>query len=148
MASRSISDLDARIQGGANAVLDAWKEKGFDVLVTCTYRSNEEQDALYAKGRTAPGPRVTNARAGESMHNHRLAIDFVPLVHGKPAWGEEKLFEILARIAQMADPRVKWGGDFVSINDKPHIEWRLPAAGPDGGVAGNTLPGTVEPKQT
>src|SRR5688572_28896255 len=121
MASRLIEDLDPRIREGARSILRAWADAGFVVLITCTFRSKEEQRALYAKGRTAPGPKVTNARPGESLHNFGRAIDFVPLVHGKPAWEEEPLFEILARIAQRADPRVRWGGDFRSIDHKPHL---------------------------
>lgn len=126
MASRSLDDLDPRVREAAHAIIEEWKAKNFDVLITCTLRSMDEQRALYAKGRTAPGRRVTNARPGESQHNYGQAIDFVPLVHGKPDWEDEARFEILARIAQTVDPRVKWGGDFKSINDMPHIEWRLP----------------------
>lgn len=139
MASRSIADLDPEVQEGARLILVEWAAKGFDVLVTCTYRSNAEQDRLYAQGRTAPGNRVTNARAGESLHNFGRALDFVPLVHGKPDWEDEKRFEILARIAQQVDPRVQWGGDFKSINDKPHIQWPRGAA-QHGGLAGSPSP--------
>lgn len=127
MASRSIDDLDARVREGARHITRAWAAKGFDVLVTCTYRSKDEQRALYAKGRTLPGQKVTNARAGQSLHNFGLALDFVPLVHGKPAWNDAELFETLARIAQMADPRVHWGGDWKRFKDRPHLEWPLPS---------------------
>jgi peptidoglycan L-alanyl-D-glutamate endopeptidase CwlK len=40
-------------------------------------RTFEEQDSLYAKGRTSPGKRVTNARGGYSWHNYGLAVDYV-----------------------------------------------------------------------
>lgn len=124
MASRSFSDLDPRIQFDALKVRDAWKDAGLDVLVTCTYRSNEEQDQLYAQGRTAPGKIVTHAQAGQSLHNHRLAIDFVPMVNGKPAWDQDELFEKIARIAQRVDERIAWGGDWsAGKRDMPHIEW-------------------------
>mgnify|MGYP002477972077 CR=1 FL=1 len=45
-----------------------------------TLRTDAEQDALYAIGRTKPGKVVTNARGGESLHNYGLAIDIVLLV--------------------------------------------------------------------
>jgi len=61
----------------------------------------EEQAALYAIGRTAPGKIVTKARPGESYHNHGLAYDWAPL---KPApkdptllvvdWEDETAFRI------------------------------------------------------
>lgn len=45
-----------------------------------TLRTNAEQEALYAIGRTKPGKKVTNARAGQSWHNYGRAIDIVLLV--------------------------------------------------------------------
>lgn len=40
-------------------------------------RTFEDQDELYAQGRTKPGKIVTNARAGDSLHNYGLAVDYV-----------------------------------------------------------------------
>lgn len=40
------------------------------------FRSFEEQDTLYAQGRTKPGPIVTNSKGGQSYHNYGLAVDF------------------------------------------------------------------------
>jgi len=48
-------------------------------LIYCGRRTMEEQAALYAIGRTAPGKIVTKARPGESYHNHGLAYDWAPL---------------------------------------------------------------------
>lgn len=45
-----------------------------------TLRTFKEQDDLFAKGRTTPGPVVTKAKAGLSMHNYGLAIDIVLIV--------------------------------------------------------------------
>lgn len=45
-----------------------------------TIRTFAEQAALYAKGRTVAGKRVTNAGAGLSFHNYGLAFDIVLLV--------------------------------------------------------------------
>ena len=45
-----------------------------------TLRTFAEQNALYAQGRTKPGPIVTNAQAGQSYHNYGLALDIVLLV--------------------------------------------------------------------
>jgi peptidoglycan L-alanyl-D-glutamate endopeptidase CwlK len=57
-----------------------------DILITCTLRTQAEQTALYAQGRTVPGHIVTNAQAGKSAHNWGLALDFVPMINGKPEW--------------------------------------------------------------
>lgn len=78
----------------ASEALKNCRADGIDVLVTCTFRTHAEQEALYAQGRTTPGRIVTNARAGQSSHNFirngrpaSLALDVVPMRHGKPVWG-------------------------------------------------------------
>lgn len=101
MASRKLTDLSPAVEAMAIKFLsdcsdDPWFQRnGISVLITCTYRSGQEQDMLYAQGRTTPGRIVTNAKAGQSWHNavdvHSLpaaeAFDFVPLRAGKPVWG-------------------------------------------------------------
>ena len=101
MASRRIEDLHPDLQPRARRFLERCAERQVDVLITCTWRSNEEQDALYAIGRTKPGKRVTNARGGQSAHNTRIyrgtetvpaarAFDAVPLLYGKPCWEDPR----------------------------------------------------------
>ena len=68
MPSRNIADLDPRLQTLAQDFLDRCKLAGVDVIITQTYRSAAEQDALYAQGRTTPGPIVTKAKSGQSAH--------------------------------------------------------------------------------
>lgn len=101
MASREIRHLSPEMQVLYNKFhdkvrRDTWLLKnGISWLLTCTYRSSEEQTQLYAQGRTKPGPIVTNAKPGESDHNITTAsgvpaaeaFDGVPLRHGKPIWG-------------------------------------------------------------
>lgn len=132
MASRSILDLDPRVQDRANAILDAWRIAGYPVLVTCTLRTNEEQAETWAQGRTKPGKIVTHARPGESYHNPvdgfgARAMDVVSLVGGKPDWrNTSPTWGELSRIAKVADPTVVWGGDWSpGKRDLPHYEWHL-----------------------
>lgn len=62
----------------------------------CGRRLFEEQDALYAQGRTTPGPIVTAASGGLSFHNYGLASDwdyfpngvYTPLTSTDPLWQE------------------------------------------------------------
>ncbi len=93
MPSRRIEDLHPDLQPLCRAFLAQAAAQGIDVLITCTYRSNAEQNALYAQGRTTSGPIVTRAKGGQSAHNFMLegkpaakAFDVVPLVNGKPQW--------------------------------------------------------------
>ena len=92
--SRSLNDLHPDAFQLVENFLARVDNLGIDLLVTCTFRSDAEQELLYAQGRTAPGKIVTWARAGESKHNSMLngrpasrAIDVVPLRHGKCVWG-------------------------------------------------------------
>lgn len=47
------------------------------VRIAEAFRTWQEQDAIYAKGRTAPGAIVSYAKGGDSMHNYGLAVDIV-----------------------------------------------------------------------
>jgi peptidoglycan L-alanyl-D-glutamate endopeptidase CwlK len=94
MSSRKITDCHPLLQPLVQQFMENCIRARVDVLVTNTWRSDAEQDALYAQGRTKPGKIVTNARAGQSAHNYvlnglpaALAIDIVPMRHGKPVWG-------------------------------------------------------------
>jgi peptidoglycan L-alanyl-D-glutamate endopeptidase CwlK len=105
------------------------------VRVVQGLRTFPEQDALYAKGRTVPGPRVTNSKAGQSYHNYGLAIDFA-LLYDKDkngsfetlSWdqlvdfdrdGEKDWMEV---VEVFEEAGFFWGGRFVSIKDNPHFE--------------------------
>lgn len=46
------------------------------IRVTSGFRSIEEQNKLYAQGRTTKGKIVTNAKGGESMHQYGIAFDY------------------------------------------------------------------------
>jgi peptidoglycan LD-endopeptidase CwlK len=99
--SRLLTDLRPEFQSLAQAWLDDCKAAGLNILITCTLRPNEEQDALYAQGRTTPGHIVTNAKAGQSAHNYGLALDFVPIVNGKAEWtGKDPAWEQAISIAE------------------------------------------------
>lgn len=134
MASRSLFDLAERLRPLANQFLLACEAEGIEILVTCTYRSKEEQAALYAKGRTIPGPRVTNAKPGESRHNKvdsdgqpaAEAFDVVPLVHGKAVWSTEgddgKLWEEIGAIGESLG--LEWAGHWTHFKEFPHFQLR------------------------
>jgi peptidoglycan LD-endopeptidase CwlK len=53
-------------------------DEGITIVVVQGLRTVEQQDHLYAQGRTMPGKIVTNARGGHSWHNFGLAVDCAP----------------------------------------------------------------------
>ena len=121
MADRNIDDLLPVVAAAAHAALDECKAKGLDVLVTCTYRSNVEQDALYAQGRSKPGTVVTNAKAGQSMHQYRCAIDIVPMVNGKPEWsGRSPVWQQIATVFKKHG--FEWGYEWKRFKEMPHFQ--------------------------
>ena len=107
-------------------------QNGLDYKVICGTRTFEEQAALYAKGRTAPGPKVTNAKPGSSMHNFGLAIDCgvfkgkVYMDGSTPA--DAKLADLMHKHASTlcAKHKLRWGGNFKSLYDAPHFEYDTP----------------------
>jgi peptidoglycan L-alanyl-D-glutamate endopeptidase CwlK len=106
------------------AFVAAMSKAGSPVKCTDGYRSIEEQNRLYAQGRTKPGRIVTKAKGGESPHNYHLGRDYCFLLpHGAVSWnGDWKLFGRTAKACGLM-----WGGSFRSISDKPHLEltsWR------------------------
>ncbi|TCI57922.1 M15 family peptidase [Exiguobacterium sp. SH5S13] len=113
---------------GESFVRLAYSCLGLEVRLTSGYRSADEQNALYAQGRSKPGQVVTNAKAGQSYHNYGLAVDFV-IIHdnradydlsadhnksGEPDWQE------LGELGKALG--FEWGGDWRSFPDYPHLQ--------------------------
>ena len=95
--------------------------QGIQVIITSTYRSSEEQDRLYAQGRTAPGNVVTNARGGSSFHNWKVALDFCPVKNGVAQWNDKALFTKIGIIGESCG--FEWGGRWTSFLDLPHLQY-------------------------
>ena len=98
-------------------------------------RTIDEQNDLYAQGRTKPGAIVTKAKGGSSYHNYGLAIDFA-LMYDKDgngtyetlSWdiktdfdrdGKADWMEVVSAFKAKG---FTWGGDFKTIEDDPHFE--------------------------
>ena len=120
--SRSLDDLIPPARVRVQAFLDAAKAAGIDLLVTSTYRDNASQDALYAQGRTKPGKIVTNAKAGQSWHNYRCAVDVVPIVAGKPRWDvKDEVWQQVGKLGKAAG--LEWAGDWKRFKEYPHFQY-------------------------
>lgn len=98
-------------------------------------RTIDEQNALYAQGRTKPGNIVTNARGGSSYHNYGLAIDFAILVdkdgngtYDEVSWDIKKdndrdgTADWLEVVKVFEAAGWEWGGRWASIKDYPHVQ--------------------------
>lgn len=102
-----------------------------------TLRTNQEQDALYAQGRTKPGKIVTNAKGGQSYHNYGLALDIVLLkdtdgngTFDKASWETNVDFDGDGVADWIEVVKIfklygwEWGGDW-RFQDKPHFQKTL-----------------------
>lgn len=113
----SISHLYPPFEARIDALLKAAHEEGLDVGLHTGFRSWEEQDRLYAQGRTTKGNKVTNAKGGQSWHQYGIAADIVFREKGKWSWSPkhdwDRLDEIGISLGLVKGP--KW--------DRPHFEW-------------------------
>jgi peptidoglycan L-alanyl-D-glutamate endopeptidase CwlK len=120
--SRSLDELAPPVKERVENFLNLCKENNIDLLVTSTYRDNESQQALYAQGRTTAGKVVTNAKAGDSWHNWRCAVDVVPLVNGKPNWdGSNPVWTKIGELGNQAG--LEWAGNCKTFKELAHFQY-------------------------
>lgn len=108
---------EAYLRGKAK--LDAAK---IDTVVTCTYRTAEQQAELYAQGRTTKGPKVTNAKPGQSFHEYRVAFDIYPIVNGKIDFAG-KYLDVWHKMADIFKSEgFEWAGEWKTFKEMPHFQ--------------------------
>jgi peptidoglycan L-alanyl-D-glutamate endopeptidase CwlK len=88
---------------------------GITLRFAQTYRSPAEQHALFLKR-----PKVTNADAYQSNHNYGLAFDIVILKNGVAKWRVDANWMKVVNFFKSKG--WKWGGDWRSFKDYPHLE--------------------------
>jgi peptidoglycan L-alanyl-D-glutamate endopeptidase CwlK len=107
-------------------VSDMLIASGIYIRVVQAMRTVEEQNDLYAQGRTAPGKIVTNCRGGYSWHNFGCAVDCVPSERGPdqpfdPDWNESH-----PQWRKMVDAATSLGlndgADWRTFKDFPHFQ--------------------------
>lgn len=148
--SRDIDKLRADVADNCRVFLAICKEEGLPVLVTQTVRDAEYQAALYAQGRTKPGSIVTNQKT-PSFHSEKagLAFDICKNVKGHE-YDDLAFFNRCGEIGQKVG--FSWGGDWLSLQDKPHFQWdaggKYTAAMVRAGKLPPAMPKYVEVKKT
>jgi peptidoglycan L-alanyl-D-glutamate endopeptidase CwlK len=116
-----MSDLNPKVAAMCSEFVNRCKAQGIDVIITSTYRDGEAQDKLYAQGRTEPGKKVTNAKAGQSYHNWHVAFDFVPIVGGKAIWNDDTLWTKCGEIAEGVG--LEWAGRWTKFKETAHCQY-------------------------
>lgn len=93
----SIDELNDKTKEALTLFLRIAKDKGLNVVVTETYRTQERQDYLYSLGRTAEGSVVTWTK--NSRHTKRNAFDIAKNVAGHE-YDDVEFFRKCAEIAK------------------------------------------------
>lgn len=135
--SRLITDLDPDIQALCLEHVKLCAAEGIICIVTQTYRTAAEQQALYDRGRVSPGLIVTHAPPGHSFHEYRRAYDLAIKSFAGDKTPHDLYdgpWHIVGELGERAG--LEWGGRW-KHPDMPHFEhwggktlaeWR--AAGP------------------
>ncbi|NML18800.1 M15 family metallopeptidase [Azohydromonas caseinilytica] len=122
-ASRQWELLDPAFSQRLLLVFKLMRERhGYDMVLVEGYRSPQRQAAL-----AALGPSVTRAGPYESYHQHGLAADCAFLRAGKVVISERdpwamKGYALYGEVARSLG--LTWGGDWRSLKDYGHVEWR------------------------
>ena len=118
--SRDRSLLHPVVRSAVERLEEECQRQGLRLLITDCVRTQAEQAALYAKGRTQPGGIVTNVQYPNSAHNWGVAVDFCQNIRGQE-YSDVSFFQNVATIAKHLG--FAWGGDWTSFRDMPHLEW-------------------------
>ena len=127
-SSKGIDSLLPEVAAAAQRALDNCAKAGFKVIITQTYRSPKDQEVLYLKGRQGKvGEKiVTNARAWQSYHQFRLAIDIVPSLRGQLIWNprtneEWSIWNGVA--AFFKNEGFSWSKEWKTFKELAHFQW-------------------------
>ena len=119
---RDITKLHPELQTKLALLKSECAKNGLQIGISECVRTVEEQNALYAKGRTTGGSIVTNAKGTSysSMHQWGVAFDFYRN-DAKGAYADsDNFFSKVGAIGQSIG--LEWGGAWKSIKDKPHFQ--------------------------
>lgn len=127
---RDITQLHPELQKKIAQLQEVCAKNGIAIGISECLRTAAEQDALYAKGRTAAGSIVTNCKGStySSMHQWGVAFDFYLImdVDGDGKTSDDAfndatgLFEKVGKLGQSIG--LEWGGGWKSPVDKPHFQ--------------------------
>lgn len=125
-----LTGLHPVLMESANALIQRSYARGVSIVITQGLRTIAEQNALYAQGRSKPGPIVTNARGGTSYHNYGLAFDFSLLLPDGHhiSWNmnrdgdKDKLDDWQEVVLEAKQLGLEWGGDWNSFRDYSHLQ--------------------------
>lgn len=121
-AEPKLKELHPVLADKARQLIEKAYKEGIWLIITQGFRSIEEQNALYAQGRSKPGKIVTDAKGGYSYHNYGLAFDFAILnKDGSVDWTVDEQWKRVGAIGKSLG--LEWGGDWKALPDYPHFQY-------------------------
>lgn len=120
-SERNIATLLPQVQPLARALVESAAAVGIAIKIISGTRSYDEQNALYEQGRSKPGRIVTNARGGYSNHNFGIAFD-IGVFEGGRYLDESPAYKAVGAIGMKLG--LEWGGNWKTIQDEPHFQFR------------------------
>ncbi len=120
-SEKNLATLEPQTARLVRELVRRLQAEGSNFKVTSGTRTWAEQTKLYAQGRTAAGPKVTNARAGQSWHNFGVAADLTAFDKSgkRPKWDGAE-YDRMGAIAQ--ELGLEWGGSWRKFKDRPHVQ--------------------------
>lgn len=119
-SEKYIKTLNPKVQPLARELIERATAKGIHVKIICGHRTYEEQNELYAQGRSKPGLIVTKAKGGHSLHNFATAFDIgIFSANGKEYIDESPDYKKVGEIGE--ELGLEWGGNW-SFVDEPHFQ--------------------------
>jgi peptidoglycan L-alanyl-D-glutamate endopeptidase CwlK len=120
-SERTIATLLPQVQPLARALIESAAAIGIAIKIISGTRTFAEQDALYEQGRTKSGRIVTNARGGYSNHNFGIAFD-IGVFEGGRYLDESPAYKAVGALGMKLG--LEWGGNWKTIQDEPHFQFR------------------------
>ena len=120
-SEKILATLLPEVQPYARALVTKAAQHGITIKILSGLRTYEEQNELFAQGRTKPGRTVTNARAGFSNHNFGIAFD-IGIFEGTKYLDESPTYKAIGILGM--DLGLEWGGNWKTIVDQPHFQLR------------------------
>src|SRR5450755_2462325 len=128
--ANQLGSFDGRSEGNIQTLLPAAQRKarefmkavqvtGATIKIISGTRTFAEQDRLFRQGRDLPGPKVTNARGGQSNHNFGVAWD-IGIFESGQYLGESPRYREIGQLGKGLE--LEWGGDWKGFPDEPHFQ--------------------------
>ena len=118
---RNILTLHPKAQELARIFMKRLLDAGINARIISGTRTYAEQNELFKRGRFGnPGPKVTNARGGQSNHNFCIAWDIGIFEEDGAYLGDSPLYDTAAEVGLVDG--IEWGGHWTSFVDRPHYQ--------------------------